>query len=58
MGYWGGGVKYAINRTMSFRVDVRDIIDYRSGNDFNGQEGPNWRHSLSAMAGLSFHFGR
>ncbi len=58
MGFWGGGIKYAINNTTAFRVDLRHILDYRSSNDFETQDGPDWRHQLSAMAGVTFQFGR
>ncbi len=58
MGFWGGGVKYAINNSMAFRVDVRHILDYRSSNDFDTHDSSDWRHHLSAMAGVTFQFGR
>ncbi len=57
MGYWGGGVKYALNQKMALRFDLRHIIDYRSDGDFNSQDGSDWRHHLSSMLGLTFNFG-
>lgn len=58
MGYWGGGIKYALNSMIAIRVDLRHIIDYRSDSDFDGQDGPNWRHHLSSMVGLTYQFGQ
>lgn len=57
MASWGGGVKYAINNTAALRLDLRHILDYRSSADFDTSDS-TWRHQLSAMAGLTFQFGR
>lgn len=58
MASWGGGVKYALNQGTALRVDLRHILDYRSSGDFDMQDDSSWRHQLSAMAGLTFQFGR
>ena len=57
MGYWGGGVKYALNSMTALRVDLRHLIDYRSDSELNSQDGSDWCSHLSAMAGVTFQFG-
>jgi OOP family OmpA-OmpF porin len=57
MGYWGGGVKYALNDSAALRLDMRHILDYRSDNRGSKHDDSDWRHHLQAMFGVTFQFG-
>lgn len=57
MGYWGGGVKYALCDTAALRLDLRHILDYRSDNRGSNDGGSVWRHHMQAMLGVTFQFG-
>jgi OOP family OmpA-OmpF porin len=57
MGYWGGGVKYALSDSAALRLDLRHILDYRSDSGFSKQGDTDWRHHMQAMFGVTFQFG-
>ena len=57
MGYWGGGLKYAMNDYAALRLDLRHILDYRSDNRGSKHDDSDWRHHMQAMFGVTFQFG-
>jgi OOP family OmpA-OmpF porin len=57
MGYWGGGVKYALNDAAALRLDLRHILDLRSDNGGSKHDDSDLRHHLQAMLGVTFQFG-
>jgi OOP family OmpA-OmpF porin len=56
-GYLGGGIKYALSDSTDFRVDLRELLDYRSDNKGAIHDDSKWRHHFQAMAGLTFALG-
>lgn len=57
-GYYGGGVKYTLSKSVALRLDARHLLNYRSDDSFSTNDNePDWRHHLQAMAGLSYQFG-
>ena len=57
-GYYGGGLKYALSKSVDLRLDARHLLNYRSDSSFSANDNePDWRHHLQAMAGMSFQFG-
>ena len=51
--HFGGGVKFYINRYVMLRLDIRDIVSYKSG-----VENVFISHSPEILLGLSFTLGR
>lgn len=57
-GYYGGGVKYSLGKSLDLRLDARHLLDYRSDNNFSNQDNePDWRHHLQTMVGVTYQFG-
>ncbi len=57
MGYWGAGVKYALNDSAALRLDLRHILDYRADNRGTNNGGSDWANHMQAMVGVTFQFG-
>ena len=56
MGYWGGGVKYAMSDSAALRLDLRHILDYRSDNRGSKHDDSDWANHVQAMLGVTFNF--
>jgi len=54
---WGGGFKYALADNVDLRLDLRHLLDFRVGDDFDTQDDSTVRHQFSAMVGLNIQFG-
>jgi OOP family OmpA-OmpF porin len=56
MGYWGGGLKYAMTEDTALRLDLRHILDLDDDSSLSGRD-TTIRSHLSAMLGVVFQFG-
>lgn len=59
MGYYGGGLKYALGESADLRLDLRHLLDYRNDDRVESPNNGSGRlqSNLQAMVGLTFQFG-
>lgn len=58
IGYWGGGLKYALTRCAALRLDLRHVIDYRSNTELEVHDDDKWQNHYVGTLGVTFQFGQ